>query len=72
MTPSPLQSGHAPLELAENSAASTAVGLGEGLAHVVENAGIGRGVRAARAARQVLVDDDGFRIGRGQAALDQR
>ncbi len=47
------------------------VGLGEGLAHIVENARVGRHVGPSRAARQVLIDDDGFRIGLGQAALDQ-
>ncbi|MNU10856.1 hypothetical protein D3C72_2582650 [compost metagenome] len=40
-----------------------AIGLGEGLAHIVEDAGIGGGVGATRAPRQVLVDDDGIGIG---------
>ncbi len=44
MTPSPLQSGQAPLELAENSAASTPFALAKALRTAVEDAGIGRRV----------------------------
>src|SRR5665213_4176660 len=39
---------------------------------VVEDAGVGRGVRPPRAAGEVLVDDDGVGIGGGERRLDQR
>jgi hypothetical protein len=49
MTPSPVQSGHAP-GIGGEQRRIDRVGLGEGLAHIIENAGIGRRVGPPRAA----------------------
>jgi hypothetical protein len=47
------------------------IGGGEKLPDRIENAGVSRGVRAARAVHAFLVDRDYFRVFFGQNAIDQ-
>ena len=70
--PRPLQFGHAPSELALNSAGFTPLAFANAVADRVEDAGVGRRVGSARAADRGLVDDRHRRVRPRQAAVDQR